>query len=217
MGDSTVAGILGRLPATQTGHTSDTMSSLPETSNASSEPLAEQPAAPAIPLKESTPDALAPQTAGSNSSPVSAHLEPVPAIPKDEQSERLAETSAYLGVRRSDQVFIGILVCAALLLMCCHWVRLSGWGSQPVEIERLDAQPYRYLIDVNRAPWIEWVLLDGIGETLAQRIVEDREQNGPFGSIDDLLRVKGIGPKTLEKMRPQLTISVNDPAPPRAG
>ena len=155
-----------------------------------------------------------PLAVGPISLPASTDLEPVPAIPKDEQSEQPSETSAYLGVRRSDQVFIGILVCAALVLMCCHWVRLSGWGSRPVEIERLDAQPYHYLIDVNRAPWIEWVLLDGIGETLAQRIVEDRAQNGPFSSIDDLLRVKGIGPKTLAKMRPQLTISVDDPAAP---
>jgi competence ComEA-like helix-hairpin-helix protein len=41
--------------------------------------------------------------------------------------------------------------------------------------------------------------LRGIGEALAIRIVENREAVGPFSSIDDLQRVPGIGPKTVEK------------------
>ena len=43
-----------------------------------------------------------------------------------------------------------------------------------------------------------------LGETLARRIVETREQAGPYGDHDDLLRVRGIGPRTLEGMRPYL-------------
>jgi len=43
-----------------------------------------------------------------------------------------------------------------------------------------------------------------IGEQLARRIVADRQQNGPFRDLADLRRVRGIGPKTLEGMRPYL-------------
>ncbi|MCY1265979.1 competence protein ComEA helix-hairpin-helix repeat region [compost metagenome] len=48
--------------------------------------------------------------------------------------------------------------------------------------------------------------LVGIGETKAKAIVQYREQNGPFSSVDDLLEVKGIGAKTLEKNREKLSI-----------
>lgn len=66
---------------------------------------------------------------------------------------------------------------------------------------------YVFQVDVNRATWIEWAQLDGIGETLAKRIVADRQENGPFQSVEDLRRVKGIGAKTLDKMRPHLTFA----------
>jgi competence protein ComEA len=48
--------------------------------------------------------------------------------------------------------------------------------------------------------------LVGIGETKAKAIVQYREENGPFSSVDDLLEVKGIGTKTLEKSREKLTV-----------
>ena len=45
----------------------------------------------------------------------------------------------------------------------------------------------------------------GIGATKARAIVQYREENGPFSSVDDLLEVKGVGVKTLEKSRDMLT------------
>ena len=47
--------------------------------------------------------------------------------------------------------------------------------------------------------------LDGIGQVLAQRIVDYRNANGPFASVDGLLEVKGLGPGILEAIRPQIT------------
>jgi competence protein ComEA len=46
--------------------------------------------------------------------------------------------------------------------------------------------------------------MPGIGEQLSKRIVADREANGPFRDFDDLRRVRGIGPKTLDGMKPYL-------------
>ncbi len=66
---------------------------------------------------------------------------------------------------------------------------------------------YVFQVDVNAATWIEWAQLDGIGEKLAKRIVADRADHGPFQSVEDLRRVKGIGAKTLDKMRPHLTFA----------
>ncbi|HET6323107.1 MAG TPA: helix-hairpin-helix domain-containing protein, partial [Planctomycetaceae bacterium] len=60
-----------------------------------------------------------------------------------------------------------------------------------------------------------WGQIQGIGDALARRIVADREENGPFQSVEDLGRVKGIGPKTLEHLRPWVRVDEEEPqAPP---
>jgi len=56
-------------------------------------------------------------------------------------------------------------------------------------------------IDVNRAAAVELEALPGIGPTLARRIVESRQREGPFLAPEDLLRVRGIGPRSLERIR----------------
>jgi competence protein ComEA len=57
---------------------------------------------------------------------------------------------------------------------------------------------------INQADWPELAELPEIGPTLARRIVESRESAGPFADHEDLRRVRGIGPLTLERMRPYL-------------
>jgi competence protein ComEA len=62
-------------------------------------------------------------------------------------------------------------------------------------------------IDINRAePWL-LEALPGIGEVLAQRIVDYRNQNGPFKIVEDLLKVSGIGSGTLENIKDYITVS----------
>ncbi|NBD22905.1 ComEA family DNA-binding protein [Paenibacillus glycinis] len=56
-------------------------------------------------------------------------------------------------------------------------------------------------IDVNHATSAELDALPGIGAAKAEAIVAERERGGPFRSADDLLRVKGIGPKLLDTMK----------------
>ncbi len=62
-------------------------------------------------------------------------------------------------------------------------------------------------IDINRAE--VWLLeaLPGIGETRAQAIVDYRNENGSFKRIEDLLRVKGIGEGTFDKLKDYITVS----------
>jgi competence protein ComEA len=62
------------------------------------------------------------------------------------------------------------------------------------------------LVNINSASATELETLSGIGEVLAGTIVEYRDQNGPFASVDDLLDVSGIGPATLEEIRDQVTV-----------
>lgn len=57
-------------------------------------------------------------------------------------------------------------------------------------------------ININEASTVELTSLPGIGETYAQRIIEYRETNGDFTSVDELVNVRGIGERTLEKIKP---------------
>lgn len=64
-------------------------------------------------------------------------------------------------------------------------------------------------IDPNRADVAELVRLPGIGPALAGRIVADRDQHGPYASPEALRRVRGIGPKTLDRIRGFLSFPPN--------
>jgi competence ComEA-like helix-hairpin-helix protein len=61
-------------------------------------------------------------------------------------------------------------------------------------------------ININKASISELTKLPSVGPRIAERIYEYRKQVGKFKSIEELLNVKGIGPKKLEKMRPYITL-----------
>jgi competence protein ComEA len=62
------------------------------------------------------------------------------------------------------------------------------------------------VLNINRASKSDFDSLSGIGPVIAGRIVTYRVQNGPFMAVDDLLKVAGVGPKTLERIRSRLTL-----------
>ena len=62
------------------------------------------------------------------------------------------------------------------------------------------------LVDINRADTNKLESLPGIGPSLAAAIVEHRDREGPFRSVDDLLDVAGIGPAKLDQLRPRARI-----------
>lgn len=61
-------------------------------------------------------------------------------------------------------------------------------------------------ININTASYEEIEALPGIGPQKASDILKYRETHGPFQSIDDLLKVNGIGEKTLQQIRPYITL-----------
>jgi competence protein ComEA len=62
------------------------------------------------------------------------------------------------------------------------------------------------LIDINTASAAELEELPGIGPTTAQKIIDYREQNGPFVTTEDIINVSGIGPGTYERIKDLITV-----------
>jgi len=93
-------------------------------------------------------------------------------------------------------------------------IQAAGGISSNADLSRLklyipeveeEYQPQE--IDINRAE--AWLLqaLPGIGEIKAQAIVDYRRQNGPFHNINELIKVKGIGATTYEKIKHLITVA----------
>lgn len=114
-------------------------------------------------------------------------------------------------LRPSDQIVVAGCLLIALAAMAAWWVVHGGHRGQLIEIDRAEPLDPHFLVDVNEADWPELTLLPEIGETLAKRIVASRESDGPFLDNGDLMRVNGIGPRTLERIQPYL-IPVPDAA-----
>jgi competence protein ComEA len=62
-------------------------------------------------------------------------------------------------------------------------------------------------VNINHASLEELASLKYVGETIAKRIIEYRKKKGGFNSLEDLLNVKGIGPKTLEANKDRIVIT----------
>lgn len=76
-------------------------------------------------------------------------------------------------------------------------------AASPAPVDR-PAAPIR--LDVNAATVQELQLLPGVGPALANRIIAEREERGPFLSVDDLRRVRGVGERTVMGLRDAVAI-----------
>ncbi len=102
------------------------------------------------------------------------------------------------GVLRGRRMFgaicLGLLICASGVNAeaAPPAAKADGSGVAPV--------------DINRATAEELTTVPGIGEATAARIVAFREEHGPFKRTEDLLKIRGIGEKSFQKLRPYLVI-----------
>ena len=88
-------------------------------------------------------------------------------------------------------VKVRIMVWCVVFLVCS--VGLSLFAAQGV-------------INVNTATAEQFTMLPGIVEKTAQAIVSYRQANGPFKTIDEVSKVKGVSKKKLDKIRPNLSL-----------
>lgn len=107
-------------------------------------------------------------------------------------------------LRPRDQASVAVLLASALALLAAAWWRHSGSSAGMVDVDRAEPLVAKFQVDVNRADWPELIQLPGVGQVLAERWIAERERDGVFRSHDDLGRIRGVGPRTLERIRPYL-------------
>lgn len=107
-------------------------------------------------------------------------------------------------LRRLDQLAIAGLCAWALVAVALYWLAHGGLSGRLIEIDRVDPLTAQFQVDVNTAELPELINIPDVGNTIGQRIIDYRQQNGPFKNFDQLRHIKGIGPKTLEKIKPYL-------------
>jgi len=114
--------------------------------------------------------------------------------------------SSFLWLTNRDQWLVVIVSAVVVVLLAVKWQKLRYVDRSEIIVQS-GSENIGYQIDLNSATWVELTQLRDVGPVTAQRIVNSREEAGPFSSIDDLQRVDGIGPKTVEKNRRWLRFS----------
>ncbi|MDA1202347.1 MAG: helix-hairpin-helix domain-containing protein [Planctomycetota bacterium] len=113
-----------------------------------------------------------------------------------------ASPSHHLSAR--SQPLLAAMLAVAVAGMAGWYVFSGGLSDRLVHHDAPPPADVRFTVNVNLAPPAELAQLPGLGPATAARIVAYREQQGPFASHEDLLAVHGIGPVTLERLRPYL-------------
>lgn len=113
-------------------------------------------------------------------------------------------------MRETRTLVVTLLVMAAIML-CGKYLR-GDFTFETAAYIRTESEADRYvvspdgiaLININTVDAETLTRIDGIGKTLSERIIAYREEYGNFTSLDELLKVDGIGTKTLVKLKERL-------------
>ncbi len=82
----------------------------------------------------------------------------------------------------------------------------NATAGEPAKGKKAGDSQEQTLININTASMEQLVSLPRIGPAMAQRIVDFRERHGAFKRIEELLNIKGIGPKVFEKLKDRVCL-----------
>jgi len=103
---------------------------------------------------------------------------------------------------------LGVLVIATFFFGGLSMIAAGKvLAAQPKATLQLQGQVQpAVMVNVNKATTDELIKVRGIGPVMAKRIIEHRDKNGAFKSIDDLAQVQGIGGNKLKRIQDQVTV-----------
>ena len=103
-------------------------------------------------------------------------------------------------LRKVTGLALPIILLSAGLLISAD-VAATGPGKSEGSGKQLASQ-----VNVNTATEEQLQAVPGVGKVLAKRIVEFRKEHGPFRRLEDIMKVRGIGEKPFQKLRPYLSV-----------
>ncbi len=107
-------------------------------------------------------------------------------------------------------MFRNVLFVGLLVTFVCGQLLAGEAKKEPAKPKpAAGKEPPKPVVNINTATEKELMLLPGIGKTKADAIVAYRKEKGNFKAIEDIKKVKGIGDKTFELLKPHLTTSGN--------
>jgi competence protein ComEA len=123
-------------------------------------------------------------------------------VVKTQQKEGLPLSTIW---PRAAQWLVAFLLGVTAVLLAFHAYGSTRWATRPTTLEQ--GPPLTYRVDLNQAGRAELMQLPGVGDSLAGQIEDYRRQYGAFKSVDELIQVRGIGPTTLQRLRPWLCVA----------
>jgi competence ComEA-like helix-hairpin-helix protein len=103
--------------------------------------------------------------------------------------------------------FIGLLCFIFSILILAPKITFAEVSEKvKSEVSEKVVAEEKINININTATQEELAQLKGIGANLAQRVIEYRDQHGPFEKIEDILKVKGLGEKFLEENNDRISV-----------
>ena len=98
-------------------------------------------------------------------------------------------------------IFAGMLATTALLAGASEQPTTEKKETEPVKVEQAQTK-----VNINTATLDQLVTLPRIGPAIGQRIIDFRTEHGAFQKLEDLMNVRGIGPKTFETLKPLISL-----------
>lgn len=112
---------------------------------------------------------------------------------------------------KCEKILLGLTALFLTFLLALFFRDRAAAEAAPVTVEAETAVPQETFmpdvspLDINSAPVEELAELPGIGEVLAERIVEYRAEHGPFKAVEELTEVSGIGERKLAELEGRVT------------
>jgi len=111
------------------------------------------------------------------------------------------DESRLFGTQMTGQLGMFLFCIFLMAYLVCLGINISEPLNPRLEIQK------KTLMNVNTATWSELLQIPGITEAVAWSIVKHRELNGEYSSVDQLSNIKGIGKKSLEKIKSYVSLN----------
>jgi comEA protein len=102
------------------------------------------------------------------------------------------------------RISVGVIVVLLGAFLCGPAVRAQQPASPAVDAGKTATQPS---LNLNTATLAQLETLPGVGPSLAGRIIEYRQKNGPFKKVEELMNIRGIGEKNFLRLKPLVTVT----------